>query len=139
MSRRKAWAASVMALAVAAAFAHQTGGGEVSGDALARWQSTRLVGVTLPATGWAVEGDVLVQRLAQLGYGVRVHYAPDSATQVAQVRLLVDGGADAVVAVAVAEGTLDEVLQQARLRGVVVVPYEADVATSVEAQLGGAA
>ncbi|GCE78513.1 substrate-binding domain-containing protein [Cellulomonas biazotea] len=128
-----------MALAVAAAFAHQTGGGEVSGDALARWQATRLVGVALPAAGWAKEGDVLVQRLAQLGYGVRVHYASDAPTQVAQVRSLLDGGADALVAVPVDAGSLDAVLEQARGRGVVVVPYEPDVATDVQVALGGAA
>lgn len=139
MSRRKAWAASVMALAVAAAFAHQTGGGELDGDTLARWQSTRLVGVALPAVGWREEGDVIVHRLAQLGYGVRVHYAADAPTQVTQVRALLDGGAHALVAVPVDSGSLDDVLAQARTQGVVVVPYDDEVAHDVQLALGGAA
>ncbi|GIG22648.1 hypothetical protein Cch01nite_33720 [Cellulomonas chitinilytica] len=129
MSRRGTCAALV-AVALAAAFAGRQGGGAMSQDAAAQLASTQLVGISLSSSAGPhtrADGEDLTHRLTSAGFGVRTDYAGDDpGTQVAQVRAMLDDGADALVVRAVDDAVLGEVLAMARLADVPVVTRDAD-------------
>ncbi len=129
MSRRGACAA-LGAVAVAAAFAGQHGGGAMSPEAAARLADTQLVGISLPSSAGPhdrADGEDLTHRLTSAGFGVRTDYAGDDpGTQVAQVRAMLDDGADALVVGAVDDAVLTEVLAMAETAHVPVVAHEPD-------------
>src|SRR4051794_17916356 len=133
MSRREAWAATMVAVAVAAAFAGRQGGGAMSQDAAAQLAATQLVGISLSSSAGPharADGEDLTHRLTSAGFGVRTDYAgADPGTQVAQVRAMLDDGANALVVGAVDDEVLTEVLAMAQAADVPVVALGAPGAT----------
>jgi putative multiple sugar transport system substrate-binding protein len=102
----------------------------MSPEAAAQLAHTQLVGISLPSSTGPhdrADGEDLTHRLTSAGFGVRTDYAGDDpGTQVAQVRAMLDDGADALVVGAVDGAVLAEVLAMAELADVPVVEHDVD-------------
>jgi len=126
----------LVAVAVAAGFAGRQGGGAMSQEASAQLASTQLVGISLSSSAGPhdrADGEDLTYRLTSAGYGVRTDYAGgDPGTQVAQVRAMLDDGADALVVGAVSDAVLTEVLAMAQAVDVPVVSFGGPVTGPAE-------
>jgi ABC-type sugar transport system substrate-binding protein len=102
----------------------------MSQEAAAQLASTQLVGISLSSSAGPharADGEDLTHRLTSAGFGVRTDYAgADPGTQVAQVRAMLDDGADALVVGAVDDAVLTEVLAMAHAVDVPVVALAAE-------------
>ncbi|MFP3715220.1 substrate-binding domain-containing protein [Puerhibacterium sp. TATVAM-FAB25] len=89
---------------------------------------TPLVGVAMPSVElerWVGDGENVSAQLTSLGFDVDMRYAEDDpATQVEQLRAMVDAGADALVVASVDGSALSDVLADAGAADIPVIAYD---------------
>ena len=96
-----------------------------AGSALA--QSKPTVGIAMPTKSsarWIDDGNNIVKVLKERGYNTDLQYAEDDIpNQLSQIENMVTKGAKVLVIAAI-DGTLSDVLKQAKDKGITVIAYD---------------